>query len=909
MNNRKIFLNKRKNKLSSNKNSFICTAIHSDSRALPIDDASYVLDEYQQYLKEKSSSNIYRLSFIINPICSNVLFNHLTEIVYKEGSDDCIVFNEYDNEKNVSGITNVEKYLDYKSLTNITSYDITKKDLIRDTAFSHKDIGGFVYHCGYDIFNNHTLRKKEFNVVNKLVKDTDLEGYDYQYFFNTIFDYMRHHDGGFVKEDKIKWSKDSYNDNKQNVHLYTIDTINSFEDTINEKLVEVDGWVGFINPTTLDIANYGDISLNKCMNNNKPCEFIDMYPDRSLYSFMPKINKYRNNRAENNWDYCLTYPSEKYFDNDIVSYKNGIINVNGIRAIAIDLVKAKDENGDTIDFYDDEDNSIITLKTDIKHNLTSGSTIKITAIIDNGEKKESIELDEYINVNKVYFDTDINSYCIVINGNEVIDLYNKYNVLELRIQQVINGAPCEYYFRKFKKIPFKNNSLSPNSNGINSTLSKMGFSRNIYKDTIVQLLFNDNVDISGLKDNLGRKISEIFLTIVKNNKGYNEWYIDGKCTSSSVTFSHCFGEVTSGIDMKNSEVYDYNVHKLHNINTGITNAYKLSKGNNSNNETGDNVFEHLFVKYGEQYRIPKTLESGIDISKDDFLGDIVEFSPYTIEETVLENVYHRFNTYQREYWGEGNYAFLDLIRDEIEYDDYDIGTNRGFTVKEKNFNCFYDEGENKKNKIPANIDPEGYYYKPHYGIKLRKYHDEVKQGRHQKIVFTDGGKSDDGKWKFTTSINYYLEPNKELYLYEIETGRREIATITNVSNLKNITIMGSSISSIDDINNYYIFKPNSEMPEYAYDLKDSFGRYLWRDEVIDMEDDEGNSIDPQVFTNGAHYINKNINFFLMRQDPTGFYNLSNVSNTHPILQNMSIQGDKNDYSIVEIIDETIEGIC
>ena len=67
-------------------------------------------------------------------------------------------------------------------------------------------------------------------------------------------------------------------------HLYQYDTIDSFDLSITKNLTERDGWVGFINPVATEVPNYKDISLNKCMNNNKPCEFIDMYPDRKSSS-------------------------------------------------------------------------------------------------------------------------------------------------------------------------------------------------------------------------------------------------------------------------------------------------------------------------------------------------------------------------------------------------------------------------------------------------------------------------------------------------------------------------------------------------------------------------------------------------------------------------------------------------
>ena len=36
-------------------------------------------------------------------------------------------------------------------------------------------------------------------------------------------------------------------------------------------------------------------------------DFVDMYPGRDLYTFLPKYNKFRK-RIEKNWNYCMTYP-------------------------------------------------------------------------------------------------------------------------------------------------------------------------------------------------------------------------------------------------------------------------------------------------------------------------------------------------------------------------------------------------------------------------------------------------------------------------------------------------------------------------------------------------------------------------------------------------------------------------
>ena len=91
--------------------------------------------------------------------------------------------------------------------------------------------------------------------------------------------------------------------------------------------------------------------------------------------------------------------------------------------------------------------------------------------------------------------------------------------------------------------------------------------------------------MSGLKDNLGRELSEIYLTIIKNNKGWEDFYLSGSTTPLLVEYSHCFGRVTSGFnfeceegefsaikpsadieDVDNGEYFQkYNVRSLYNL--------------------------------------------------------------------------------------------------------------------------------------------------------------------------------------------------------------------------------------------------------------------------------------------------------------------------------------------------------
>ena len=68
------------------------------------------------------------------------------------------------------------------------------------------------------------------------------------------------------------------------------------------------------------------------------------------------------------------------------------------------------------------------------------------------------------------------------------------------------------------------------------------------------------------------------------------------------------------------------------------------------------------------------------------------------------------------------------------------------------------------------------------------------------------------------------------------------------------------------------------MPPTAYDFNDGSGLYRWRDIESFEHIRQDSELYDSVFTNGAHYIHKNINFYLKRQDPYGYYGLNMAYN-------------------------------
>ena len=407
-----------------------------------------------------------------------------------------------------------------------------------------------------------------------------------------------------------------------------------------------------------------------------------------------------------------------------------------------------------------------------------------------------------------------------------------------------------------------------------------------------------------MRDNLGRELSEIYLTIVKNNDGHDKWYKNKNYTEESITFSRCFGKVTSGLEINDNNEKDYNIHALHNLDVSLAESVGEDSGNVDSNIELMAPFKNIFKEIDGGYELPNVLENDITIKQDIFLGDLVEFSPNTLEETVLEEVMHRFNTAQRETLDKD---FRNIYYDEILSDDFDINSD-GFKIETKRFNAFYDSDISREQfiySLPANIAPEGYFYRAHYKIPLKYYNTKVNNGAHTLIKVNEFYKKLNGIFMLKTIKNYFPEVYKPLFIYDRATGEQHDAIITNVSgdNFTEITIKCDNIeenSSLYTLNErYIIFKPNVEKPDGAYELNDGTGRYVWRDGYEDIQY-EGTDIDEYTFTNGAHYIKRGINFYLKRQDPDGRYGLSLSSNNAFYYNNLGIDGFAVDYSGVEI---------
>lgn len=976
----KIFLEGFNSKKSVNTDEGLNVDLKGKRRLLPTNDVAEVISQFDQYQEEREKCNIIRLTCQVNPICSNVLFNRISEIVKDEGSPNVSYINygviegvnsaskkvdygtdeeklkykkrevsfwnsgsfKYQNKDNAISVLGADDKL-YPSITSntehyangsITSDSLHPTNSIRDMQLSYC---GYVYHCGLDILNNHLIRSKTFKCVCKMP-----ERYSQEYdAFNTIADLMRDIDGYKVVE-KIIYPKEANVRNNLKfiaMHLYKYDDVYTFSECYEKRLIDTfNGWVGFDNKPKIKTYEVFSIDHMKVQTNGetekelhieRPImymnggDFVDMYPDRTLYSFVPKFNHFRN-RIEKNWNYCLTYPSSSTTSGfeDIIETSNSSLKAiyfnentiadNGITQLVIySIAKHGLSVGDTVNIY----------KTYIK----DGKTVT-EKIIDNAEVKELA--DEYIftvfnadtQISKEWVEitrddfrngsVTINSVtytissdrksCTTTDGTNVKTYYiinGRYvniddSAQHISYKKVVNDIECEYYVRIFSKIPNFKNASEDTSNeyqiykndaevlhtyqdkeyDFESHVSRLAFAKNIYTDEVGEVVFTDDINIANLKDNLGRPLSSIYLTLIKNNKGYKEWYgYDYKTdwdvkeiTADTVEYSHCFGKITCGIETSDEST----------CNGDINSIYTIS---NDQNESGNFGYDIENINGASRsYNNCKIAVNEIwfDLDKH-YYGDLCYYDNYNAVERSIQPIMHRFNTAQRECSqtaSANKRYYTEFVYDEIGSDDYDASGD--FTISATTV-----RNTNRYN--------EGYYYNPHYEIRIRTF-DKIQTVFPDFLTIKSLYKISDNTYRITCLQNHYLTLGDKSIIYDKD--KRQYYYCTTVSDKENDTYRTFTCKIYDEkgnmvdiepmyggdenLKNYRLFKmDNLDIPSYATVLKDGSCRVIYRNILnngFNMSDD---TVEEYPFTNGAFYVNKRIDLFVRRQDPHGWYGL------------------------------------
>ena len=270
-------------------------------------------------------------------------------------------------------------------------------------------------------------------------------------------------------------------------------------------------------------------------------------------------------------------------------------------------------------------------------------------------------------------------------------------------------------------------------------------------------------------------------------------------------------------------------------------------------------------------------------------------------------MYYRFNTKQREMYSK---EFDELIIDSISSDDYDQILNNDNTYEENPYNVnesVYNtrSKDGKTVTFPINIFPEGYYYQAHYPIHIREYSDTVKQGQDTRIAFTVHESNGD-KHILQLADSYNMHLMDYLVLYRKNDNSKRYGIIIKIDGLA-FTVK-AKLDEGETMNDYLVYHEESDKPEFALNFDDGSGRYYYRELKSDADISTDSDLYDSMFTNGVHYMYKDINFYLRRQDPTGEYGLSSFT-TLAKSQNLVVEGNEKDIQRSITKDQTTSTEC
>lgn len=667
------------------------------------------------------------------------------------------------------------------------------------------------------------------------------------------------------------------------------------------------------------------MGISCLLNNKDACEFIDFYPDRTLYSFSPKLNTFRH-RYEYNWDICLTYPFKNYYDNEVVENANHTCNALRI----VNVTKITSDSG----------TNVLVFRSSVKHNLVSGNSIYLYYSDKDGERFTKIE--ESLNITDVHgigtYDTryffaitkmDILSEIL---GTDIFDpdtgnlamtdnqINNELQKHQIRFTHLVNGVESEYYIRLFRKLPNFKFATEPLTDEIakndteftryirdnasynakypyeeagkkylypfENSQGNLPFSQNIFNDKNYQIIFNDSIDIDKIRDNRGRPLHEVFATVVKLNRGYKKWYKKGGATKADyvdpeVEFSHCFGRLTSTLELSEDHTIDMGSRQIMSMLGKLCDCRYANEFNLNTARTLDGT-DYEITSHGITKRDPAAAD-GEYSGKDIFFGDVVEYNSALASEFVLSDVQGRFNTAQRELKVVDNNQYQSFLYEEIQTDDYDPD---GFVIKKY---------QNKNNPNGAGMScvnrPEGYYYKMHYDIPLKQF-GTLQQGSHDDIrVSAAAPYQSRGMFIMITTPYAYAGLFKGDRMFICDDGADEWYESYITSRIDDTHFCISPIKEMnwvrvcnllmeqDDDKRLRLRHCNSNIPDYASKVGDNM--FFWRN-LMNYGDANATDLTDLQLYNGNIYADKQFMFVLRRQDPYGERGLASTQGVFPL---------------------------
>ena len=341
----------------------------------------------------------------------------------------------------------------------------------------------------------------------------------------------------------------------------------TYKESVTKHLKEIDGWFGFTDPNPFT---------------DGLCTYIDVEPKRRRLSFKrDRENLDANGDPDRNWELTMTYPS---YSADTALTTGGLLLFDKTSVVV-------------------GQRTMTAIGVPVLHNLNQSDLVRITGTNYDGD---------YTVVRVGLDNGDLKGYYFVIDINPSLFQLNS-TPPNSRMKKVVGGQESDYYFRVFEKVKTRATPLMENDD---YEIYPLAFANNIYNDDICQMIVNEDIDISDLRDNLDRPISELYMTIIKTKGNDRNGVFNG------------FTDIKSGIEIP----YMLNVQA-----TSGTDAYKVA--------IPDIRRIHEGVSAPTISHTP--LEGSVTIAANAYYGDIVEYNKFRVKETVLADVNHRFNTEDR----------------------------------------------------------------------------------------------------------------------------------------------------------------------------------------------------------------------------------------------------------------------
>jgi len=378
----------------------------------------------------------------------------------------------------------------------------------------------------------------------------------------------------------------------ENVKIYEDENNNIKAKTIlSSGIFEKDGWIGFYN----DEPDEDALQFND--NKSALCDF---------FPFDPGYDRLRMLDSDGKQNYLLkiTYPFDSDNQKEIVKGLNIERGVPVIEKFPIEI------NGRLYTGF----------RTAMNHGLSSGDRIQLLNFIDLTSPitlNLNTKFYRVFKLGNVTNNKKLRTFVIDVNPSDI-----DFVVGQSTIKRVVKDKPSQYYIRKFRSITvdYKDYDLYPAAYGVT-----------YFNDDVAAFNFKTDVDVNGLVDNLGRPLSELYLSMIKNDNDSDSsslnsqyWANSVSVLSSSVTTSSPDENGNTSIRFWTPIVAGYDLENDVNINYNIR-SYR------DPNYVGSSYFEN------------------IDESDTDFYADIVEYNANELLERRLEDVYHRINTIYREY--------------------------------------------------------------------------------------------------------------------------------------------------------------------------------------------------------------------------------------------------------------------